>query len=84
MLDDGFDGHGAGDFAVGLAAHAVGKDVEVEGGLDVECVFVVLAHATEVGARAGVNQQENSGRGLGGTPRSEANKSGCRAAMAFG
>ena len=60
VLHDGFDGQGAGDFAVSFAAHAVGKNEEVSCRNDAVAIFVVRAHATHVANAAASDSHTNS------------------------
>jgi hypothetical protein len=48
MLCNGLDGQCAGDFSMGLAAHAIGQDEELQRCDDAKAIFVVRAKATYV------------------------------------
>ena len=52
MVDHRLDGQRAGDLAAGLAPHAVREHVELKIRVGLIAVFVVLANAANVGARA--------------------------------
>src|SRR5271165_7057108 len=67
MLDDGFHRQGAGHFAVGFAAHAVGQHEQPQLGDDAIAVFVVGAHATDISHAATCNSHTNSWM-VGGHP----------------
>src|SRR5713226_72304 len=58
----------AGDFAVGFASHAVGKYKEVQRRNDLEAIFVVGTHATEIGHAAACDSHTNSHCGPEITP----------------
>ena len=48
VINDGFNGHGTGNFSMSLAAHTIGKDEEVERFKNPEGVLVVGAHTSYV------------------------------------
>jgi len=64
-FNDCFNSHGAGDFAVGFAPHAVGKHEEVERLDDLVAIFVVRTHATNIGHAATYDSHTNSPRRSG-------------------
>src|SRR5207302_2482301 len=57
---DGFNRHGAGDFTVGFAPHAVGKHEEIQRLNDLVAIFVICTHATHIGHAATRDSHTNS------------------------
>src|SRR5882724_3240453 len=60
MFYDGFHRQCAGDFAVGFAAHAVGKDKQVQRLHEPKTVFVVRPNLPHVGRAAAHNAHKHS------------------------
>src|SRR5260370_20481556 len=60
VFHDRFHSHGARDFAVRFAAHAVGKHEEVQRLNDPVAIFVVRTHATHIGHAATYDTHTNS------------------------
>src|ERR1700731_1131312 len=60
VLHDCFNSHGAGDFAMDFASHAVGKHEEVEALNDLVTIFVVGAPPTHIGHAATCDSHTNS------------------------
>src|SRR5258708_24572356 len=69
MFHNRFNSHRAGDFAVGLAPHAVGKHEEVQRLNDFVAIFVVRTHATHIGHAATCDSHTNSPCRPDATPR---------------
>src|SRR5438045_8851472 len=49
VIHDGFNRHGAGDFTMGFAPHAVGEHEEMRRLDDFVAILVVCTHATDIG-----------------------------------
>src|SRR5260370_23729424 len=60
MFDHRFNSHSAGDFAVRLAPHAVGKHEEAQRLNDLVAIFVVCTHATHIGHAATCDSHTHS------------------------
>src|SRR5882757_4117431 len=70
MFYDGFHSQCAGDFAVRLAAHAVGKDKQVQRLHQPKAVFIVRPNLPHVGRAAAHNTHKHSpSRAPGRTPQ---------------
>src|SRR5260370_4325113 len=76
MLRDRLYRQCAGDFSVGLAAHAVGQNEELQRRNDAKTVFVVCANATYVAYAATCDLHEHSSS-RGSRPRSHSSRVSC-------